>query len=923
MKKIFIFMICVLFGMELYGGVWCNNDKGWSSVELISGSTTGVNPRKISGFDTNSEDVIRINNAGTYKFKLWADEIQTLHEFNHWDQLSLRIQTAFASKVSVKITKVYEHYSRSEMNTNRIWFKFFTGKDVDKSDKRERGGLCFDKTLDYVVEAGGHYKQREGEIYLPANDTVNIVFEGTQPAYWKYKKFKFEADIIVEPDDRKYNKGEIKIVNDQWEKVGDDEKLYTQIIKKPFSVKLITDSNYNKHMKIDTMKIELYSGNDVIYKLDDQNRMKILILRINGKGNDDKLEYDLGKIFGNFVVDRAKNYSNLYFKVSVTYTKPGEYSKIISDRFTARPAKFRKINSFNKKDNLIGGEKYYPQAGDKNDFMFVEALDYKGNVIEDYNAILKDQRLEFDRSANGANNKNNWCTVSTTNKDGSSSLLPIDENKLENVWVKFEKGRGAIYTKCDKNVEFNQQNINNKSCYFIYPEVGHTKISLIDNVTTAYDQIEGDCIENTSSPNSVVKGKIGCYVKLDDEKFHKFIPSSINFVSRDILNYHNDDKNNIGVTYLSKNGESYALSKTDYNNISMAATLNLGVEAHLADGTLPKLYSKNCYAKSIKFSLKDSKSSNRDIKFYGLKHENKDENKDKNAYIAIKFPNYNTTKDKVFWIDENTFSEGKSLTQVKMSIDKTDKGVNPIIVKTSDISIEDAGEFSGDISNVKNSEGIKNLIRNDKIAINAPDIKNDNDKTGNFFYGSLIVPDVSIDEEKRKSGDKATATAYYSVFCDSECINSKEEIYKNIIQKTIGDNRSSVPGNQGFYISKFVNNNTTTEYEPEDNNVKIGDKETKDGWEQVDLMYNNPTAFVRKNIKFTPYLAKDGKKIEAEWLYPIKDTSTKDTFYVEFAPNTAWFGTGKAGKVMGIGEDYDGKSTNEEQKGKRQPRIDW
>lgn len=929
MKKIFIFMICVLFGMELYGGVWCNNDGGYSRVELISGPKVKV----ISSFNTDSEDVIRINTPGTYKLKLVGDNIHTLHEFNHWDQLSLRIQTAFASKVSVKITKVYEHSSSSEMNTNRIWFKFFTGNDVYKSNKRERGGLCFNEMLDYV-EAGGYPKQREGEIYLPANDTVNIVFEGTQPAYWKYKKFKFEAEITVEPDDREpRGENKFRIVNDQWEKEGDDENLYTQIIKKPFNVKLITNYNRNNlslvgsNMYIDTMKIELYSGKDVIYKIDDQNKMKKLIDKINFKNNDEMWDYDLGGNFGKkFVVDRAKNYSDLYFKVYVTYTDKyggGSGTGSISNRFTARPAKFRKINSFNKKDNLIGGKKYYPQAGDKNDFMFVEALDNDGRVIEDYNAILKDQRLEFDRSENGANNKNNWCTVSTTNKDGSSSLLPIDENKPENVWVKFEKGRGAIYTKCD-NKEFNQQNINNKSCYFIYPEVGHTKISLIDDVTTAYDQSEGDCIENTQTPNSVVNGKIGCYVKLDDEKFHKFIPSSINFVSRDILNYHNDDKNNIGVTYLSKNGESYALSKTDYNNISMAATLNLGVEAHLADGTLPKLYSKNCYAKSIKFSLKDSKSSNRDIKFYGLKHENKDENKDKNAYIAIKFPNYNTTKDKVFWIDENTFSEGKSLTQVKMSIDKTDKGVNPIIVKTSDISIKDAGEFSGDISKVKNLEGIKNLIRNDKIAINAPDIKNDNDKTGNFFYGSLIVPDVSIDEEKRKSGDKATATAYYSVFCDSECINSKEEIYKNIITKTIGDNRSSVPGNQGFYISKFVNNNTTTEYEPEDNNVKIigNEKETKDGSKQVDLTYS-PTTFVRKNIKFTPYLAKDGKKIEAEWLYPIKDTSTKDTFYVEFAPNTAWFGTGKAGKVMGIGEDYDGKSTNEEQKGKRQPRIDW
>ncbi|MFW5625157.1 MAG: hypothetical protein ACOCMW_05140, partial [Campylobacter hyointestinalis] len=822
---------------------------------------------------------------------------------------------------------------KGETDIRNIWFKFIKS-NVTNYDKKERGGWCFNRMLNNV-EAGGYAKFENGIAYLPKDDTVNIIFEASNPQSDKYKKFKFEAEITVEPDDRKSSLGKngFLIVNDQFNKDGDSENLYTQIVKKPFNVKLIT--NFNRDLierDIASISITLHSKtsgdalNDAIEKID---LSKDDINNLNNK-KDDSLK--IINLDNKFSVDNSKkksiDYSNLYFMVRVDLEKSFK-----SDTFAARPAKFNKRASFNKKDSLIGGKKYYPQAGDRNDFVFVEALDNEDRVIDDYNVILKDQHLEFDRSANRTKNEDEFCTY-YYDENGIKTLQKMEPNSLENVWIKFSEGIGTIYTKCEydseNGKEFSQDNINNESCYFVYPDIGHTKISITDNKTTIIDEEQDDCISGSSS-SKTTNGKIGCNVQLENVGFHTFIPSSINFVSRDILNYYDnyDDENHIGLTYLSTNSKSYALSKTDYE-ISMAATLNLSVEARLADGTLPKLYSKNCYAKSIKFSLKDKKLDSRYIKFYGLNPENRDEN----ASIAIKFPTDKTPEDndKVFWIDENTFLEGKSLTQVKMSIDKKDEvvdkeGRNPIIVKTSDIIIEDANEFSGDISKVKNLEDIKNLIRNDQIAINVADIKNYNDKTGNFFYGSLIVPDVSIDEEKRKSGTEATATAYYSVFCDDECINGvvaseeDKDIYKNIIIKTIGDNRSNVPGNQGFYISKFVDDNITTEYKSEDGSVIINKEETKDGRERVKLTYN-PTTFVRKNIKFTPYLVKDDKDI-ATWLYPIEDTSTKHTFYVEFAPNTAWFGTGSAGQVMGIGKDYGGNSTNEKQKGKRQQRIDW
>ncbi|RAZ52284.1 hypothetical protein [Campylobacter hyointestinalis] len=937
MKKIFIFMICVLFGIELYGGVWCNNDEGKSSVEQTNGT------KNINSFGTNEEDIIVLNNVGAYKFKLVGDNINTQHGINHWDQLSLRIKTGFASKISVKITKVYEYNNRyfdtikGETDIRNIWFKFIKS-NVTNYDKKERGGWCFNRMLNNV-EAGGYAKFENGIAYLPKDDTVNIIFEASNPQSDKYKKFKFEAEITVEPDDREFSLGENKfiVVNDQFQNDGDNKNLYTQIIKRPFSVKLITNFNRNSFAKdIKSISVTLHSKTsgdaltDAIEKID---LSKDDIKNLNDK-KDDSLK--IINLDNKFSVDNSKkkliDYSNLYFMVRVDLEKSFK-----SDTFAARPAQFRKINSFNKKDNLIGGKKYYPQTDDKNDFVLVEALDYKDNVIDDYNIILENQRLEFDRSANGTKNEDEFCTY-YYDDNGIKTLQKIEPKSLENVWIKFSEGIGTIYTKCEddsgKEKEFSQDNINNKSCYFVYPDIGHTKISITDNKTTIIDEEQDDCISGSSSSNTI-SGKIGCNVQLE-EGFHTFIPSSINFVSRDILNYYDnyDDKNHIGLTYLSTNGESYALSKTDYE-ISMAATLNLSIEARLADGTLPKLYSKNCYAKSIKFSLKDKKLDSRYIKFYGLNPENRDEN----ASIAIKFPTDKTAKDNdgLFWIDENTFLEGKSLTQVKMSIDKTDEAVdkedrNPIIVKTSDIDIKDANEFSGDISKVKN------LIRNDQAAINVADIKNYNDKTGNFFYGLLIIPDVSTDEiypknvfrqkeELRTSGDKAIATAYYSVFCDDECINGvvaseeDKDIYKNIIIKTIGemDDRSNVPGNQGFYISKFVDDNIIkTKYTPKDNNVdvvisKIDDKETKDGWGQVELTYN-PTAFVSKKIEFTPYFVKDDKEIVATWL--MEDEKKAGIFNVEFSTKSQWHGAGAEGKVMGI-KDAD------ESKARRQQRIDW
>ncbi|RAZ50445.1 hypothetical protein [Campylobacter hyointestinalis] len=893
MKKVFIFVTCVLFGIELYGGVWCNNDEGKSSVEQTNGT------KNINSFGTDEEDIIELNNVGAYKFKLIGDNINTQHCINHWDQLSLRIKTGFASKISVKITKVYEYNNRysdtikGETDIRNIWFKFIKS-NVTNYDKKERGGLCFNRMLNNV-EVGGYAKFENGIAYLPKDDTVNIIFEASNPQSDKYKKFKFEAEITVEPDDRKSSLGEngFLIVNDQFNKDGDSENLYTQIVKKPFNVKLIT--NFNRDLierDIASISITLHSKtsgdalNDAIEKID---LSKDDINNLNNK-KDDSLK--IINLDNKFSVDNSKkksiDYSNLYFMVRVDLEKSFK-----SDTFAARPAKFNKRASFNKKDSLIGGKKYYPQAGDRNDFVLVEALDYKDNVIDDYNIILENQRLEFDRSANRTKNEDEFCTY-YYDENGIKTLQKIEPKSLENVWIKFSEGIGTIYTKCEddlgKEKEFSQDNINNKSCYFVYPDIGHTKISITDNKTTIIDEEQDDCISGSSSSNTI-DGKIGCNVQLE-EGFHTFIPNSIKLVKKEITNFYNS------ISYFSSNGNNFALDKDKFENL-MSASLNLGFEARLADESVPKLYSANCYANSIEFSLKDDQNKDdQNIKFYGVKE------KTDGAALRI---------DDKFVVDESEFNGGKSNTKVKFSLDKSSSPQNLVLVKNDKIRAENLTEGHLKDNKFEAIENGVNIIQNDKF----------DESYAKFFYGSLIVPDVFLDNLQN---NKQTVTAYYSVFCDDKCISNvveseeNREIYRQTIEQVIGQTSSDkkkVPKNKGFYITEFMGKDTIeTKYTPKDTQVKLllDSRQFNKGVEQVEFSYS-PNKFVAKAIEFTPYV-KDGVKTDtiATWL--MEDEKKVGIFNVEFSTKSQWHGAGAEGKVMGI-KDAD------ESKARRQQRIDW
>ncbi|RAZ61037.1 hypothetical protein [Campylobacter hyointestinalis] len=907
MKKVFIFVTCVLFGIELYGGVWCNNDEGKSSVEQTNGT------KNINSFGTDEEDIIELNNVGAYKFKLIGDNINTQHGINHWDQLSLRIKTGFASKISVKITKVYEYNNRysdtikGETDIRNIWFKFIKS-NVTNYDKKERGGLCFNRMLNNV-EVGGYAKFENGIAYLPKDDTANIIFEASNPQSDKYKKFKFEAEITVEPDDRKSSLGEngFLIVNDQFNKDGDSKNLYTQIVKRPFSVKLITNFNRDRvERDIASISITLHSKTSGDALTDAIEKIDLSKDTINELNNKKDYSLKIINLDSKFSVDNSKkksiDYSNLYFIVRIYFFEDNPSNSIMqfksSDTFAARPAKFNKRASFNKKDSLIGGKKYYPQTGDKNDFVLVEALDYKDNVIDDYNVILENQRLEFDRSANGTKNEDEFCTY-YYDDNGIKTLQKIEPKSLENVWIKFSEGIGTIYTKCEDDLgnekEFSQDNINNKSCYFVYPDIGHTKISITDNKTTIIDEEQDDCISGSSSSDPI-NGKIGCNVQLE-EGFHTFIPSSIKLVKKEITNFYSS------ISYFSSNGNNFALDKDKFENL-MSASLNLGFEARLADESVPKLYSANCYANSIEFSLKyDQNKDDQNIKFYGVKE------KTDGAALRI---------DDKFVVDESEFNGGKSNTKVKFSLDKSSSPQNLVLVKNDKIRAENLTEGYLKDNKFEVIENGVNIIQNDKF----------DESYAKFFYGSLIVPDVFLDNLQN---NKQIVTAYYSVFCDDKCISNmveseeNREIYRQTIEQVIGQTSSDkkkVPKNKGFYITEFMGEDIiNTEYKPKDKEakkdkeVKLDSRQFNKGVEQVEFSYS-PSKFVAKAIEFTPYVIKDGVKTDtiATWL--MEDEKKAGIFNVEFSTKSQWHGAGAEGKVMGI-KDAD------ESKARRQQRIDW
>ncbi|RAZ25862.1 hypothetical protein [Campylobacter hyointestinalis] len=670
---------------------------------------------------------------------------------------------------------------------------------------------------------------------------------------------------------------EFLIVNDQFNKDGDSKNLYTQIVGKSFNTKLISHYQNNNNNDISSISIALYSKNIEVAVVSTKQDIQSIILALNSSKTKSLHIFDLEPLI--IQSDREDlDYKDMKFKIIVEYKNPEKSEEYISDTFSVRPAKF-KINSI-ANEILIGAKEY-----DSKKFEIFEALGYDDKIAKSYNINLDDgsSSVYFDRSK-----KDGECQILDENK----VLKDIEPNLLSNnekYQFKFEKGKGRLYVfdEC-KSDEFKGK----KEC-FIYPDIGDTKVKIVDS--TSSDAKKNSCIpnDNSNEPKDGKIGKIGCNVE-NEAEFYKFIPNSIKLVKKEITNFYNS------ISYFSSNGNNFALDKDKFENL-MSASLNLGFEARLADESVPKLYSANCYANSIEFSLKyDQNKDDQNIKFYGVKE------KTDGAALRI---------DDKFVVDESEFNGGKSNTKVKFSLDKSSSPRNLVLVKNDKIRAENLTEGYLKDNKFEAIENGVNIIQNDKF----------DESYAKFFYGSLIVPDVFLDNLQN---NKQTVTAYYSVFCDDECISNivepeqNRDIYRQTIEQVIGQTSSDkkkVPKNKGFYITEFMGEDIiNTEYktkdkeEKKDKEVTLDSRQFNKGVEQVEFSYS-PNKFVAKAIEFTPYV-KDGVKTIATWL--MEDEKEVGIFNVEFSTKSQWHGAGAEGKVMGI-KDAD------ESKARRQQRIDW
>ncbi|WP_058893079.1 hypothetical protein [Campylobacter iguaniorum] len=102
MKKIFlIFGFLGLFAIQLLGvDVYCNDSPN-GFLKSTNSTKYGINT-----IGHKSEDIVTLDDRDTYKFNLFLDNMRTPHGVDNWNQVSIRIKTAFKSIVKVRITKL-------------------------------------------------------------------------------------------------------------------------------------------------------------------------------------------------------------------------------------------------------------------------------------------------------------------------------------------------------------------------------------------------------------------------------------------------------------------------------------------------------------------------------------------------------------------------------------------------------------------------------------------------------------------------------------------------------------------------------------------------------------------------------------------------------------------------------------------------
>ncbi|ANE35701.1 hypothetical protein CIG11343_0658 [Campylobacter iguaniorum] len=648
----------------------------------------------------------------------------------------------------------------------------------------------------------------------------------------------------------------IKITNE----FDESNRLYTQIIEKPFNIRLYSNTAENQYSYDgETAYIYLINAENFTPINFKQNNKDISKIDIDIDALTDILQNKEIPINGIAIANKENGlYRNLRFRMVVIDKNKKIIGSTYSDAFSARPKGYVLNLEGNTK---IGGRRYQNLSD-------IKAIDALGNEVLGYNTMLET-----------LNEKNiiKW-TQDEKCKDGENIIEP---NKRTNMRIKFDNGLGSSYNVCydnEKEIELNDDNINANKCYFSYPDIGPTTINIYDDTWTEIDHND-DCIEGESK-NVANNGKIGCNIELQSD-YYKFMLDKIMLKSKEL-----SDKL-VNMTYYLKD-DVYTKSKERLESM-MAADLKLDLNATLADGTTPRLYTKNCYAKDVNIDVNVTKNLDKEVYYYGV-----EETADELDKFAIKIKSAeddDATKEKndgKFTISKDAFHLGEASVSLKLNLGrehnkpKAYKNITP-----------DVFTLSGkDEDDVKLEESV--------VA---------SDSEANFYYGRVFAPNYDI---YAKSGE---ASVYYGVYFSGDESKEDKEKIKNFITsnetKTLEE--CKIPQLKDYYINPAFSGKSTNEYLGA--NLKISENnaaEKENGKEKLILTYNGVEFPKTINIKITPndeakkYLLFD--KFAPKDEKPI-DTSFNATFYS--LDKGGWTGSGEPGKVMDIGGE----------KGNR--RIDW
>jgi len=314
----------------------------------------------------------------------------------------------------------------------------------------------------------------------------------------------------------------------------------------------------------------------------------------------------------------------------------------------------------------------------------------------------------------------------------SSDFIDIEVNEMnplcniENLNYKFDFENGIANIK-----------------YLKYPEVGDINLTISEKNGYEFAKIDEDDTNDTDR-----------FITSNSTNYFRVLPDHFAISSINVNNF-----NNSSFTYLS-------------NDLNMSGELNLTIIAKNDSNNTTLNYNSNCYSKNIDINITYTSTTTMD----NLNN------------ILTQYSTNNKNLPISFRLDENNFTNGKAILNLKINFDRnSSKIVNPFILTLNDINLTDENETNGsntinqnlnfvygriftkDISTIENSanlniifqkfngiEWIKNTLHNNKIY---------GDVNNTFTYSDVTISlnETNINAEQNITITPNTNTRPYKV----------------------------------------------------------------------------------------------------------------------------------------------------------------